>query len=174
MSVLLLHLDAALSEALTERLRRQGDEVRWLGPEKEAETQRRLGAFIARGDVADDDLVWRAAQGARTIVFTSDRSPEEVTAILKGAKNAKVERLICIAPESPVVTRERLDACGLEYVILLTGGGGWLARRKVSSTDLAEAVDAADDKSGPLHEVVDLTDERGWGRLGLAAPGKKP
>lgn len=173
MSVLLLHLDPALAEALTERLVHQSDEVRWLGEEKDARRQQQLGAFIARGDASDDDLVWRTSLGVRSIVFAGDRSPEELTALLKGAKAADVERLICVASELSPRVHDALSGCGLEYVLLLTGGGSWLSRRKIGPEDLAEAVDAADDHAGPLHEVLDLTEEPGWARLQLSPPTKK-
>lgn len=173
MSVLLIHLDPALANVLTERMVRQGDEVRWLGDEKQAEHQQGLGAFIARGDAADDDLIWRTSLGVRTIVLTGDRSPEELSALIKGAKAAEVGRLICISPELSPRVHDALSDSGLEYVLLLAGGGSWLARRGVAPPDLAEAVDAADDLAGPLYEVFDLTEDEGWGRLRLQPPKKK-
>lgn len=172
MSVLLLHLEPELAVTLTRRLTAQADEVRWAGDEKDAAAVRDAGAFIARGDITDDDFIWRASLGCRTVVFMSERAAEELAAIQKGAGNAEVERLICVAPELPASLHDRLSAGSLEYVIVLTGGGGWLARRKVSVEQLAEAVDAADDKAGPLHEVVDLTEPVGWLRLGLTPPQK--
>ncbi|MGI8408091.1 MAG: hypothetical protein ACR2L3_06240, partial [Actinomycetota bacterium] len=97
----------------------------------------------------------------------AQRSPEEVTAIISGGKRAEVERLICVASELPASIHDRLSGSGLEYALLLMGGGGWLARRKISSDRLAEAIDAADDIAGPLHEVLDLTEATGWQKLGL-------
>ena len=168
MSVLLLHLSIDLALGLTDRMTAQGDEVRWSGPEKDSAAMKTAGAYIARGDVSDDDFIMRAALGCRTIVFGSERSAAEVAAIQKGARDAGVERLVCVTPELPAHLHDTLSAGPLEYVIILTGGGGWLARKKVSLAQVSEAVDAADDKAGPLHEVIDLTEDEGWRRLGLS------
>lgn len=173
MSVLLLHLDPPLAASLARRLATQGDEVRWVGPSKHAEELRGLGAYIARGDLDDDDFIWRAAQGCRTVVFDTRGGPEKMAAIIKGAKSAEVERLVCVADGFSREAHDRLSASGLEYAFILTGGGNWLARRKVATGDLTEAIDAADDRSGPMHEVLDLTEESGWERLGLLPPTKR-
>lgn len=164
-----MHLEAGLAVASTKRLVAQGDEVRWVGAEKQAGGLKAAGAFVARGDVADDDFIWRAALGCRTVVFGAERSPEEVSAIVTGGKRAEVERLICLASELPASLHDRLSGSGLEYALLLTGGGGWLARRKISNERLAEAIDAADDTAGSLHDVLDLTEAAGWQKLGLVS-----
>ncbi|HEX2295221.1 MAG TPA: hypothetical protein VHN37_07930 [Actinomycetota bacterium] len=150
MSVLLVGLDAELVTAVTRRLTAQGDQVRIVARSGEPVP----GAHVAVGDPGDDDLVERAAQGARTIVA----GEEGRAAALAGAARAGVDRAVLVGG----------DAAGapasMSWVLLVTKRR---LRRGVAPADVAEAVDAADDMAGEPRLVVDLTTEDGWRALRL-------
>ncbi|MDQ3953665.1 MAG: SDR family oxidoreductase [Actinomycetota bacterium] len=157
MSVLLAGLDAADAAALVRRLLEQGDQVRAIVAPG-ADPAPYEGAHVAAGDPGDDDLVERAAQGARTIVL-GDFGAAVRTAALEGAARAGVERAVLLgeAPDVPL---------GMSWVALVTPRSRW-RRRGPGPEDLAEAIDAADDLAGEPRLVADLGTEEGWRALRL-------
>lgn len=160
MSVLLAGLDPGVGAALTRRLLAQDDQVRVvLGPGEEATPY--AGAHVAAGDTGDDDLVERAAQGARTIVLgeVGDRAPA-----LEGAARAGVERAVLMGGRGE-------DVPGSMSWVVLVVPRSLLRRRSLPPDALAEAIDAADDLAGEPRLVVDLGTDEGWAALRLERPG---
>lgn len=160
MSVLLVGLDPALARALISRLLSQGDQVRAVvAPGEDAAPYE--GAHVAAGDPRDDDLVERAAQGARTIVLGA-AVPRE--AALAGAARAGVERAVLVGRGE-----EELPAA-MSWVTLVTPRSRLGRRRGPGAAALAEAVDAADDLAGDPRLVADLGTPEGWRALRLEPP----
>jgi hypothetical protein len=149
-SVLLAGLDPELVAALTRRLTAQGDQVRVVGSGGEAYP----GAHVAVGDPGDDDLVERAAQGARTVVA----GQRGRAAALEGAARAGVDRAVLLDGGADRVPE------GMSWVLLVTRRR---LRRSPAPDDVAEAVDAADDMAGEPRLVADLTTAEGWRALRL-------
>jgi hypothetical protein len=158
-SVLLVTPPASIGSAVIERLLAQGDEVRVVGDGIGSQEWRRLGAHVATGD-PDADLIERAGQGARTVVVFDEPYPE----VIEAARAARIERLVSVTQRLTPQAKSELDASGLSYVLLL-----WRKRtlRQISSKDIAEAVDAADDLAGDVKLELDLTDPNAWGALGI-------
>lgn len=150
MSVLLTGLEPELVEAITRRLAAAGDQVRVVA----AAGQTYEGAHVAAGDPGDDDLVERAAQGARTIVA----GPEGRAGALEGAARAGVDRAVLLGGDAGDVP------ASMSWVLLVTKRR---LRRGVGVDDVAEAVDAADDMAGEPRLTADLTTEEGWKALRL-------
>lgn len=157
MSVLLAGLEVEVGRALTRRLLEEDDQVRViLGAGEDAAAYE--GAHVAIGDVADDDLVERAAQGARTIVLGDiDRA-----AALTGAARAGVDRAVLVGrgdvPE------------GMSWVMLVVPRSR-LRRKGLDPETIAEAIDAADDLAGEPRLTADLGTDEGWAALRL---GRRP
>lgn len=157
MSVLLAGLDPAVAAAVTRRLLAQDDQVRAIvGPGQDASPYE--GAYVARGDVADQDLVERAAQGARTIVLGTVGAAARAAA-LDGASKAGVERAVLVGQPVDV-------PAGMSWVVLVAPRSR-LRRRGVAPDELAKAIDAADDLAGQPRLVADLSTPEGWTALGL-------
>ena len=150
MSVLLAGLDPELVAAVTRRLAGEGDQVRVVA--RAGETY--AGAHVATGEPGDDDLVERAAQGARTIVAGT----EGRGAALAGAARAGVDRAVLIGGDADEVPES------LSWILLVTKRR---FRRGVGMADVAEAIDAADDMAGEPRLVADLTTDEGWRALRL-------
>jgi len=172
MSLLLLGLEPGLGEPLITHLIAQDDEVRVIEADSGRVAHwRELGAYVARGDAADADLIERAAQNVRTIVVF-DRAHEDleraIESAIEGASLAGVERIIVCAASVPKSVLELLQKSGIDYVALSSGGrrrvfGG----RTVGDTTITEAVDAADDLAGPVKLELDLTRPDTWISLGI-------
>lgn len=150
MSVLLTGLEPELVAAVTRRLTEQGDQVRVVA--RGGVTYE--GAHVALGEPGDDDLVERAAQGARTIVA----GIEGRAAALAGAARAGVDRAVLIGGDADDVPGS------ISWVLLVTKRR---LRRGPAPEDVAEAIDAADDMAGEPRFVADLTTEEGWRALRL-------
>lgn len=161
MSVLLVGVEPDLARAVIARLLAQGDQVRAVvAPGQDPAPFE--GAHLATGDPADDDLVERAAQGARTIVLGATAPAE---AALDGAARARVERAVFVgrAPGDDLPE-------GMSWVALVTPRPRLGRRRGPSPEALAEAVDAADDLAGEPRLVADLSTPEGWAALRLDPP----
>ena len=150
MSVLLVGVDPDLVAAVVRRLTAQGDQVRVVGRAGESYP----GAHVAVGEPGDDDLVERAAQGARTIVAGQVGR----AGALEGAARAGVERAVLLDGDAAGVP------ASMSWVVLVTRRR---FRRGPAPDDVAEAVDAADDMAGEPRLVADLTAEEGWRVLRL-------
>ena len=172
MSLLLMGLEPGLGEPLIARLISQDDEVRVIeaDPGRGAHWKE-LGAYVARGEAGDVDLIERAAQNVRTIVvFERAREDLELTVAtaVDAASLAGVERIVvCAAAVSKSVV-ELLRKSGVDYVALSSGGrrrlfGGGTVRE----TTITEAVDAADDLAGPLRLELDLSRPEALDFLGI-------
>ena len=173
MSILLVGIDPEHGLPLVARLRASGDQVRVVtGDAATAERWRSAGAYVARGDPSDPDLVERAAQDVRTIVFRAAGQAgvdEMLEAALEGGALAAVGRIVVFGPLLDESTVRRVQRSGLEHVLLRTPGPRrWPARRPAASPErIAEAIDAADALVEPAHEVLDLSTPWAWIRLGL-------
>jgi hypothetical protein len=162
-SVLLVGLDPSLARAVVARLTGEGDQVRAVVGAGE-DPRAYEGAHVATGDPADDDLVERAAQGARTIVVGVTGAAR--AAALSGASRAGVDRAVFLGP----VDADEVPA-GMSWVALLTPRPRLGLRRGPSPESVAEAVDAADDLAGDPALVADLGTVGGWASLLLEPPG---
>ena len=170
MSILLIRAGGPIGEALARRLRAEGDEVRVVAPaESPADAWRRLGVKVAPGRDDDADLIERAAQGVRTaVVIDGETGParDVIEEVMAGIAAAGVERVIVCGRRLDEMVVDAVRASGLDYVVL-TVGRGLLARKRVSSDDVAEAIDAADDLAGSPRLELDLTRKESWAALGL-------
>lgn len=166
MSVVLVWPPPSLGRALVTTLLKEGDEVRVIVPPTEGDDYRALGAYVATGDPFDPDLVERACQGARTIVFADTGGSFSGTfePALEGARRAGVGRAIVSTARPNRRVSEVLANDPGDYVHLLSARGVF---RKTSDEALAAAVNAADDLSGVPRTIVDLSTEEGWRALGL-------
>ena len=162
MSVLLVGLSPDVGRVLTRRLLEEGDQVRViLRPGEDAASYE--GAHVATGDAADDDLVERAAQGARTIVL-GDLDDDTRSAALTGAARAGVDRAVLLGKAGGEVP------AAMSWVALVTPRPLFGLRRGPGPEELAEAVNAADDLAGEPRTVVDLGTDEGWRTLRLERP----
>lgn len=162
MAVLVITDGTELDERVVRRLLEQGDEVRVLeAGSGRADLWRESGAFLARGEGDDPDLVERAAQNVRTVVVLGDQVRLEVVAnVLEAGRNAGVDRLVCCAPSVSEEIRAAVRSAALTYVLLETGRPGFLRRRAPDLGRVAQAIDAADDLAGEPQLEIDLTDEK--------------
>ena len=158
MSVLLVGVEPALARALIPRLLEEGDQVRAVVAADE-DAAAFAGAHVATGDAGDDDLVERAAQGARTIVLGGGAAVR--AAALEGAARAGVDRAVLIDGDAESVPGS------MSWVLLVTRRR---IRRGPPIEAVAEAVDAADDMAGEPRLTADLTRSEGWAALGLTGP----
>lgn len=167
MSVLLYGVPDEPLAALSLRLIAQDDEVRVLVASGTDDGHlRELGLHVASGTYLDDaDLIERASQNVRTLVVGPDLPrPREahIEAVIRGARAAGVGRLVYFdADPDPDVT-EPIKRSGIGYVILAIGRKGLLRRGGVAASDVAEAVDAADDLAGNVELNLDLGSAAGW------------
>lgn len=158
MSVLLIDPPAGVGEPTVRHLVGEGDEVRVLVRAKDqAATWKAVGAYVAAGDLSDEDLVERACQNVRTIVVFEQPAPP----LLAGARAAGVGRVISVTGSAIGPIED------LEHVGLVVGRGRWWARSGCSDEDVALAISAADDVAIVPHGPVDLTEPRGWVSLKL-------
>jgi hypothetical protein len=169
-SILLIRAGGRIGETLARRLRAEGDEVRVVEAEQEtAEAWRRLGVKVAPGRDDDADLIERAAQDVRTaVVFDgeSGRAGDVIEDVVVGIVAAGVERVILCAPRTDQKLVDAVRTSGLDYVVLIVGGG-LFSRKRVPIETVAEAIDAADDLAGSPHLELDLTRKESWAALGL-------
>jgi hypothetical protein len=132
----------------------------------EGDRLRALGAHVARGRFDDHDLIERACQNVRTIVF-GDRAltTDDGEALFFGGRNAKVGRWVyCVsAPRAEVA--QKLRGWDAEHVVLATSRG--LLRGEVDAARVAEAIDAADDLAGEVRLELDLREGSAWRALKL-------
>lgn len=168
MSILLIGDPGSLGEVLIRRLIAQGDEVRAIAAEADAEDLAGYGVHIARGPELDADLVERAAQNVRTII-AFDTATEVIESVVEGGRAARVERIVVCATSVPEPVRSHLRDSDLDYVVLQAPRKG-LLRKGVSETALAEAIDAADDMSGRLRLELNLNESAAWKLLNLDPP----
>lgn len=164
MSVLLIGLEPEVTAALIDRLVAEDDEVRVVEPdERNAQQWRDAGAHVALGS-PDEDLVERAAQGARTVIVGDDVTGGRQ--VLHGAARARVERI--------VVFGHNIDPDELEpnFVILRPPRRRLLRGPELSAGDAARAIDAAEDLAGEPQLVLDLGTGAGWRALDLGPPAR--
>ena len=165
MSVLIVGDDSSLTRALVTRLTRQDDEVRAVhAPPIRAEALETLGAHIARGPYLDADLVERAGQNCRTVVVI-EPDADILGDVVAGMVAASIPRLVVSGPLPPHLI-EAITSAGLEFVALKSPSKG-LLRRGMAESDLAEAIDAADDIAGHPRLQLDLAQEEAWSELRL-------
>jgi uncharacterized protein YbjT (DUF2867 family) len=171
LSVLLVGLPADVAAATIERLISQDDEVRIVTPDRDtAESAKSLGAHVAMGDYDDPDLLERAAQNVRTLVFGETAlKPDRGEALVNGGVRAGVGRWIYCSdsPQAPVVAE--LKSTGADVVVLTTGPKG-LLRRGTEPQALARAIDAADDLADHPQLELNLKEGAAWTALKLEAP----
>jgi NAD(P)-dependent dehydrogenase (short-subunit alcohol dehydrogenase family) len=169
MSILLVNATSPLGEAIAKRLLAQGDEVRAIVEDDETSAGlRELGVHIARGEWWDADLVERAAQNVRTIVYIEPQTGP-LDGVLDGARAAGVERLV-VCGVIPREVRELLRTLPYDHVMLETGRKRGFLRSVLPVDVVAEAVDAADDIAGNPRLELDLTKPEAWSELKLEAP----
>lgn len=167
MSVLLVDPPDLLGSLIVKRLVAQGDEVRVVGPEEEAQQWRELGAYAASGR-PDPDLIERAGQNVRTMVLF-DPMDDVSEVALEAAEAARIGRVIVITPGSAEHWPQQLTSAGFDYVVLRTGRKR-LFRRVVPDDRVAIAVDAADDLAGRVGLDLDLAEPTAWAALGIESP----
>jgi TrkA-N domain len=137
----------------------QGDEVRVVEPDpQQAERWRSLGAYVARGDVDDGDLIERAGQNCRTLVLfeVRDEYVHVLEAALGGVAHTTIDRIVLVATGDEAKCLGLVRASQLDYVWLRVKQRSVLSRFRSSSPAIAEAVDAADDLAGDPHLELDL------------------
>jgi uncharacterized protein YbjT (DUF2867 family) len=160
--VLVVGVGDELGRALVARLVVEGDEVRVIEDRPDAvDGWKRLGAHVAPGSPDDPDLVERAAQDARTIVV-GDGDEAIVSAAIEGARLAGGGgiRIVVVATMGPT---EHVRASGGELIVLRTSAS-------IAATDVAAAVDAADDVEEVPSDELDLTGPTAWRALRLDPP----
>ena len=168
MSILLVNGTSALGEAIARRLLSQDDEVRVIAEEADSSVLREMGVHLARGEWWDADLVERAAQNVRTIVYL-DPQTGPLDGVLDGARAAGVERLV-LCGVIPREVRELMRSLPYDHVMLETGRKRGFLRSVLPAGAVAEAVDAADDLAGNPRLELDLTKDESWTELKLEAP----
>ena len=170
MSVLLTGLDDDLAAAVAQRLIAQADEVRIiLADEASKETWRARGVYVAMGDLADEDFVWRACGGVRTVVAEHSVVAGDAGAVfLAGARRAGVDRVVVVGdvPSGD----SALDEVDVDRIILRLPKKGLLRRTSIDVIDVAAAVDAADDLAGSPRLDLDLSVPDSWAQLRLDPP----
>lgn len=165
-------LEDPLAAAIARRLIAQSDEVRiLLDSPHDREGWRQRGVYVAVGDAHDEDFVWRAAGGVRTVVagagwVAGDPGP----VLVAGAKRAGVGRFIVLAAGAPPSLPEALSEEGTELVVLRLPKKKFLGRTQISPEDIAEAVDAADDLAVAPNLDLDLAEPDAWSELRLSPP----
>lgn len=167
MSILLIDPDRTLGTSIASHLIGEGDEVRVLVTDPTGWKER--GVYVAVGDPMDPDLVERACTNVRTIVFTftsRDVPVSLLAAVIPAARRAGTDRVIVCAPAPDRTTIGWLESSGTSFVALSTGRRGFLPKKTVEPSDIAEAVSAADDLTGEPRLLVDLTSEEEWSKLG--------
>ena len=172
MSLLLVGVDEVVGAAVIELLVSRGDEVRVVENDPNLEARwRDLGAYVARGDSSDGDLVARAATNCRTVVALEGAATgDRLDAAIEGALFAGVERIVVGAPAIKDAARLRLRDAGIQFVLLTWGRRRLMRGASVRPSDIASAVDAADDLSGEPALDLDLRNQRSWASLGLRPP----
>ena len=170
MSVLLTGLDDELAAAIAQRLIAQEDEVRIiLADGASSETWRVRGVYVATGDLGDEDFVWRACRGVRTVAAGhSVVAGDEGAVFLAGARRAGVDRFVVVGDVPPAGTV--LDKVDVDRIILRSPKRGLLRRTSIAVTDVAAAVDAADDLAGSPRLDLDLSVPDSWAQLRLDPP----
>ena len=170
MSILLTGLDDELAAAIAERLIAQEDEVRIiLSDTEDRESWREQGVHVATGDLGDEDFVWRACGGVRTVVAAASTVAGEAGELLvTGARRAGVDRFVVVGESLPALSA--LDAVDVDRVILRLPRRGLLRRISVAPADIAAAVDAADDLAGSPRLDLDLSNKASWIELRLDPP----
>ena len=161
-----------VGRAIVDRLLAASDEVRVLEDDTRLTAQwRASGTFLALGSPVDEDLVERAAQDVRTVVIVepADFAPEELSAILRGAENAGVDRIVWCGAEIRGARLEALERWSKSYVAAWTPRKLFTAKR-VSPAAVAAAVDAADDLAGGPQLRLDLSSPASWKALRLDPP----
>ena len=167
MSILLIDPDREIGASIAERLIGEGDEVRVLVTDPTGWKER--GVYVAVGDPMDPDFVERACTNVRTIVFTftsRDIPVSLLAAVVPAARRAGTDRVILCAPGPDRMAVGWLESAGTSFVMLGTGRRGFLPRKSVEPSEIAEAVSAADDLAGEPRLSVDLTNEEEWSKLG--------
>ena len=171
MSLLLVGLPDDVTASTITRLRSQDDEVRVLAPNgPQADAWKAAGAHVALGGFDDADLIERACQNVRTLVFgDSALAPDNGEALVNGGVRAGVGRWVYVsgAPKPGIVSE--LDSTGHDYVVLATGSKG-LLRRGTEPSAVALAVDAADDLAGHPKLELNLKNDSAWSALRLQRP----
>ena len=171
MSLLLVGLEPGLGEPLIAHLIAQDDEVRVIEADPgRAAHWKELGAYVARGEAADGDLMERAAQNVRTIVVFEHAQEDLYRAVetaLEGASLAGVGRIVVCAAAVPGSVIDRLRAAGVDYVALSTGRRRLFTGRTTPESAVTAAVDAADDLVGPVQLDLDLSRSDAWDALGI-------
>ena len=172
MSVLLVGVDDHLGAATARRLIGQSDEVRiMLDSPRDRDVWRERGVYVAVGDIEDEDFVWRAAGGVRTVVAGAERLAGSAGAVLvAGARRAGVGRFIVLAVGGRPEVPETLMEEGTELVVLRLPKKKLLQRDRLMPEQIAEAVDAADDLAGSPHLDLDLSESDAWAELKLSSP----
>ena len=175
MSVLLVGLDDELTEILAARLIAQADEVRIvLGDDSARERWRAQGVHVAVGDLTDDDFVWRACMNVRTVVV-GDRPPVDESSVRHGLagflEKTDADRVVVVGADDDELVAG-LRTSGLPHVVLRFRKRGLLGWKEViSASDLAVAIDAADDLAGEPRLHLDLWEPSAWQSLRLEQPG---
>ena len=172
MSILLAGVDDQLGAATAGRLIGQSDEVRvMLDSPRDRDVWRGRGVYVAVGDLEDEDFVWRAAGGVRTVVVGADRLAGSTGSVLVvGAKRAGVGRFIVLAVGGTPELPEGLMEEGTELVVLRLPKKKRLQRDRLTPEQIAEAIDAADDLAGSPHLDLDLGEPDAWAELKLSPP----
>ena len=172
MSVLLVGVEDRLAATIASRLIEQSDEVRiMLDSPGERETWRNRGVYVAVGDAEDEDFVWRAAGGVRTVVASAERlSGSAGSVLVVAAKRAGVGRFIVLAAGSEPKLPPELIEEGADLIVLRLPKKKLLGKEKLSPADVAEAVDAADDLAGFPRLDLDLSEPDAWRELRLSPP----
>jgi hypothetical protein len=179
MSILLVGLPETFAAMLAQRLVGEGDEVRLLlWEDADPEPWKRIGAFVAKGDPTDADLVERAATNVRTVVLgerTTDLSTDELKELIGGARQAGVGRFVVCQRQPSAELVELLKGADLEFVILTTAKKPLVGKgkNKIPISKLSEAIDAADDIAGRIQAELDLTIPKAWKVLKLDPPAEK-
>lgn len=170
MSVLLAGLDDELAAAVAERLIAQQDEVRIILPSgASSEMWRGRGVYVASGDLGDEDFVWRACGGVRTVVAEPSLvAGEEGALFVSGARRAGVGRFVVVGEASP--GENVLYEVDADRIILRLPKKGLLRRKAVALDDVASAIDAADDLGGAPRLELDLSVAASWAKLRLDPP----
>ncbi|MEA2507603.1 MAG: hypothetical protein QOH48_2221 [Actinomycetota bacterium] len=171
MSVLLLGPPRGAGDAVIERLTSQGDEVGVIEADLEqADRWKALGARVAHGSPGDADLIERAAQNSRTVVLfdIDDRMTDLLDAVITGASQTSVDRVIVVAAGSTISCVKMLRSSGLDYIVLHTPRHRTLFRRNAFAADaVAEAVDAGDDLAGHPRLELEVSHPAAARALGL-------
>jgi hypothetical protein len=179
MSVLLIGLGKELTPVLVTRLVAEDDEVRVLERNEDVTNEwRDLGAHIAGGPRWDADLIERAAQNVRTIVVgeAHDEDPRELMeAVVGGGGFASRTMRIVLIGEPGEAVLDIVRASSLEHVVLGVARRGLLGRKPaIDPSQIAEAIDAADDLAGNPHLELDLATPDAWRTLRLVPPSERP